>query len=228
MASEQAKSILPKLVIFDMAGTTVQDQGEVPAAFTAALSQQGIAVSAEQLNAVRGASKRQAVLNLMPEGPDRQTRAERAYAAFKFDLARRFSESVQAVSGAEQVFTWLRQQNVKVALNTGFDREITDLLLSALKWTNSVIDAVACGDEVQRGRPAPHLIFRCMELTETLSVHEVAVLGDTVLDLQAGYNAGARWNIGVLSGAHSREKLEREPHTHLLASVAELPGIWQA
>jgi mannose-6-phosphate isomerase-like protein (cupin superfamily) len=46
------------------------------------------------------------------------------------------------------------------------------------------------------------------------------------LDLQAGYNAGVRWNIGVLSGAHSREQLERERHTHLLASVAELPSIW--
>src|SRR6476620_1971880 len=102
------KNSFPRLVIFDMAGTTVQDQGEVPAAFTAALSQQGISVTPDQLNAVRGASKRQAVLNLMPEGPDRLTRAEQAYAAFKTDLAWRFSESVQAVPGAEQTFNWLR------------------------------------------------------------------------------------------------------------------------
>jgi phosphonatase-like hydrolase len=140
-------------------------------------------------------------------------------------LARRFSESVQAVPGAERTFAWLRRQGVKVALNTGFDREITDLLLNALQWSTGVVDAVACGDEVRLGRPAPYLIFRCMELTETLSVHEVAVLGDTVLDLQAGHSAGAKWNIGVLSGAHSREKLECEPHTHLIASVADLPGI---
>lgn len=226
--NQQVKSTLPKLVVFDMAGTTVQDQGEVPAAFIAALSQQGIAVTADELNAVRGASKRQAVLNLMPDGPNRLERAEEAYSAFKADLARRFSESVQAVPGAEQTFAWLRQQNVKVALNTGFDREITDLLLNALKWTNGIVDAVACGDEVRRGRPAPHLIFRCLELTETLSVHDVAVAGDTVLDLQAGHNAGAKWNIGVLSGAHSRQKLELEPHTHIIASVADFPEIFRA
>ena len=77
----------------------------------------------------------------------------------------------------KQTFAWLRKQGVQVALNTGFDREITDLLLDALRWRSGVVDAVACGDEVRRGRPAPHLIFRCMELTETLSVHEVAVLG---------------------------------------------------
>src|SRR5882724_2326668 len=56
----------PSLVIFDMAGTTVEDRGEVPAAFTAALAAEGIAVTPEQLTAVRGASKRQAVLNLLP------------------------------------------------------------------------------------------------------------------------------------------------------------------
>jgi phosphoglycolate phosphatase-like HAD superfamily hydrolase len=45
-----------------------------------------------------------------------------------------------------------------------------------------------------------------------------------VLDLRAGHNAGVRYNIGVLSGAHKRDQLQREPHTHLLQSVAELPN----
>lgn len=222
------KNPVPRLVVFDMAGTTVQDQGEVPAAFTSALSRQGIEVTPEQLNAVRGASKRQAVLNLMPEGPDRESRAELAYAAFKLDLGHRFSLGVKSVVGAMQTFEWLRKQGVKVALNTGFDREITDLLLNALQWTTDVVDAVACGDEVRLGRPAPYLIFRCLELTETQNVHEVAVVGDTALDLQSGHNAGAKWNIGVLSGAHSREKLEREPHTHILPSVAELQVVFES
>jgi phosphonatase-like hydrolase len=221
-----SKTNLPRLVVFDMAGTTVVDQGEVPAAFTAALNSQGISVTAEQLNAVRGASKRQAVLNLMPEGPNRSEKAEAAYAEFKRDLARRFREDVKAMRGAAETFSWLRGRGVRVALNTGFDREITDLLTSALDWNSGVVDCVVCGDEVRRGRPAPLLIFRCMELTEIDSVHEIAAVGDTTLDLQAGNNAGSRWNIGVLSGAHKLEQLEKQPHTHLLASVADLPQIF--
>jgi phosphoglycolate phosphatase-like HAD superfamily hydrolase len=47
-----------------------------------------------------------------------------------------------------------------------------------------------------------------------------------VLDLEAGHRAGVRWNVGVLSGAHDRKTLETAPHTHLLASVAEVPGLW--
>jgi len=215
-----------KLVVFDMAGTTVLDGGEVPAAFAAALAEQGIQVTKEQLNAVRGASKRQAVLNLIPDGPQRQARADAAYAAFKKEVARRFVESVREVPGAVKTFDWLRERGVRVALNTGFDREIAELLVAGLGWARGVVDAVACGDEVRRGRPAPQLIFRCMEATGIDSVHKIAVVGDTTLDLQAGNNAGARWNIGVLSGAHSRERLEREPHTHLVGSVAELPAVF--
>src|SRR5262245_33486673 len=194
----------PKLVVFDMAGTTVEDRGDVPAAFTAALAEEGLWMKGELVSGGGGASKVQAVRELMQEGPDRKERAERAHASFKRHLARRFLTGVHAMPGAVETFARLKQRGIKIALNTGFDREITELLLTALGWTKGQVDAVACGDEVPRGRPAPDLIFRCMQETGTLSVHEVAVVGDTTLDLQAGNNAGVRWNIGVLSGAHAR------------------------
>jgi phosphonatase-like hydrolase len=217
----------PKLVVFDMAGTTVADRGEVPAAFSAALAEQGIAVTPEQLNAVRGSSKRQAVLDLLPETTDRIPRARRAYDSFKEHLTRTYSEGVRPMDGAVAAFAWLRERGVRIALNTGFDREITDLLLVALGWKSGVVDEVVCGDEVRHGRPAPYLIFHAMEATAVTSVHEVATIGDTILDLQAGHNAGVHWNIGVLSGAHSREKLEQQPHTHLIASVRELESVFE-
>jgi phosphonatase-like hydrolase len=217
---------LPKLVVFDMAGTTVEDRGEVPAAFSAALAEQGISVTSEQLNAVRGSSKRQAVLDLLPDTTDRIARARRAYDSFKNHLTRRYSEGVRPIEGAAATFHWFREQGVRIALNTGFDKEITELLLSALGWKSGLADEVVCGDEVRQGRPAPYLIFHAMESTAITSVHDVAVIGDTILDLQAAHSAGVRWNIGVLSGAHSREKLEQQPHTHLIASVRELPSVF--
>ena len=217
---------LPKLVVCDMAGTTVEDRGEVPAAFEAALAEHAIHVTPEQVNAVRGASKRQAIRQLVPEGPDRAERAERAYTSFKEQLSQRFRANVRAISGAEQTFAWLQERGVRVALNTGFDRDITTLLVSALGWNQGRVDAIVCGDDVASGRPAPQLIFRCMEATSTNSVREVAVVGDTTLDLQAGQNAGVRWNIGVLSGAHQRSQLEEQPHTHLIASVADVPDVF--
>jgi phosphoglycolate phosphatase-like HAD superfamily hydrolase len=50
-------------------------------------------------------------------------------------------------------------------------------------------------------------------------------VGDTVLDLQAGFNAGVRYVVGVLSGAHKKAQLEQERHTHLIESVASLPSM---
>lgn len=214
-----------ELVVCDMAGTTVRDAGQVPQAFTSALAAHGIAVTPQAINSLRGASKRLAILNLIPEGGDRAARSEQVYATFVQHLARVFNGTVEPVPGAREAIDTLRSRGVRVALNTGFDRETTDLLLDALRWRDGVVDAVVCGDEVKAGRPAPYMIFHCMEATGVTDVRCVANAGDTVLDLQAGHRAGVALNIGVLSGAHGRDQLQEQPHTHLLNSVADLPAL---
>lgn len=214
------------LVVFDLAGTTVRDDGQVPRAFAAALSRHGISVTADQIRAVRGSSKREAVRQFVPEGPDRDRAAASAYASFREALAREYHEGgVQSVAGAAALFEWLRRNGTRVALNTGFDRDITSLLVLALGWDRDVVDAVVCGDDVPEGRPAPHLILEAMRATGVAAREHVANVGDTALDLAAGRNAGVRWNIGVLSGAHDRATLEREPHTHIVDSIADLARL---
>ncbi len=128
------------------------------------------------------------------------------------------------VIGAAEVIAAIRAHGVKVALNTGFDRDLTAHVLTLLGWRDAV-DTVVCGDDVTAGRPAPYLIFHAMEATGVVDVATVANVGDTVLDLGAGANAGVRWNIGVWSGAHDRATLAAGPHTHLCASVADVPAI---
>jgi phosphonatase-like hydrolase len=219
--------LTPALVVFDLAGTTVRDSGQVPAAFAAALAESGIAVTAADLTAVRGASKRQAVLHLIPEGPERATIAEAAYAAFRDHLTRLYrAGGVEPIAGAAGVFSSLRARGVRVALNTGFDRDITSLLIDTLGWNRGVVDAVVCGDDVERGRPAPDLIRQAMAETGTAGAASVCNVGDTVLDLMAGRSAGVGWNVGVLSGAHDRSRLEAAPHTHLFDSVADVLSLW--
>jgi phosphonatase-like hydrolase len=216
-----------ELVVCDMAGTTVRDAGQVPQAFTTALAAHDIAVTPQAINSLRGASKRLAIHNLIPEGEgaDRATLAEQVYATFVQHLAQAFKGTVEPVPGAREAIDTLRGRGVRVALNTGFDRETTNLLLDALRWREGVVDAVVCGDEVAQGRPAPYMIFHCMEATGVTDMRRVANAGDTVLDLQAGHNAGVALNIGVLSGAHGRDQMQQQPHTHLLNSVAELPAL---
>jgi len=213
-----------KLVVSDMAGTTVQDTGEVARAFAQALADHGVEANAEQINAVRGASKREAIATLVAQRYKNAdaARVEAVYASFKSHLQRVFTREAKPVSGALETFAWLRSRDIKLALNTGFDRDITEILLDALQW-RAIADAVICGDDVKQGRPAPYMIFRAMEATGTTDVRQVLNVGDTVSDLQAAHNAGVAVSIGVLSGAHKRGQLELEPHTCLIDSIADLP-----
>jgi phosphonatase-like hydrolase len=213
----------PRLVVFDMAGTTVEDGGQVPAAFTAALATSGIAVTPDQISSVRGASKRQAIRSLVGD----VEQAAQIYAEFQRDLTSRYrSEGVKPVAGAADAFTALRARGIKVALTTGFDSDVTTLLVAALGWQD-VVDTIVCGDDVARGRPAPDLVHRAMANVGVTDPSQVATVGDTTLDLEAGAAAGVEWNVGVLSGAHGRDALERSPHTHILGSVAELRPLWR-
>ncbi len=216
------------LVVFDMAGTTIEDSGQVPEAFTTVLRQHGMEITDDALRAVRGASKRDAIRHFVVRhhktGIDALT--DRIFNDFRDYLAMLFKAGgVKPVAGAAETFRWLRGLGVRIALNTGFDRLTTDLIIDAVGWKSGVADAIICGDDVAMGRPAPYLIFRSMEATGVTSVHQVMCVGDTVLDMQAGHNAGARHVVGVLSGAHKKDQLEKEPHTHLIASVADLPSL---
>lgn len=213
------------LVVLDMAGTTVQDGGQVPDAFAAALAAYGVHVTTDEIKRVRGASKRQAIRELLQARGVRLELCDEVYATFREDLERRYAETARPMPHATDVMAWLRAGGIGVALNTGFDRMTTAALLKALGWSTGVADVVVCGDDVLQGRPAAAMILKCMELTGVADPGRVANVGDTVLDLRAGHRAGVRFNIGVLSGAHSRAALEAEPHTHLTESVAQLPDI---
>ncbi len=212
------------LVVFDMVGTTVQSSDAVPQAFVRALSGAGIAPTSEDIASVRGKSKRAAIAELLAGEGDVDT----VYDGFRSLLADDLRENpVVPVAGAVETFSWCRQRGIDVALTTGFDLDLAMLVLGQLAWRD-IVGAVVCNDEVENGRPAPDLILTAMRRLGHEDVERVASVGDTRSDLEAGANAGVGWNIGVLSGAHSREQLEELPHTALINSVADLPEVLSA
>jgi phosphoglycolate phosphatase-like HAD superfamily hydrolase len=93
-------------------------------------------------------------------------------------------------------------------------------------WSRNVlIDATISSDEVARGRPYPDMIQDLMNRLGVEDPQRVAKVGDTPADLEEGRNAGCGLVIGVTAGTHSREQLERYPHTHLIETIAELPAL---
>ena len=214
-----------KLVVFDIAGTIIEDHGEVVHAFASALRKNGIAVTENELKQWKGASKREVIRHFVGRGgsTDEQL-VETTYQSFRAELERAYDRELHPIAGAQETFAWCSENGILMATTTGFYSEISSLILERTGW-RSLFAGKVSSDDVKRGRPAPYMIFRAMEQTGVMSVREVMNVGDTPLDLHAGKNAGAGAVVGVLTGAHSRAELEREPHTHIIESVAKLPEL---
>jgi phosphonatase-like hydrolase len=217
----------PELLVSDFAGTVMRDDGAVLAAYRLTLARHDIPFSEDDLAARRGASKRAVFLELAARaGGSDPALGEQALTTFEAILHHEYARGpVVEVDGASAAMRQLRAAGIKLALTSGFDRRLMDLLIDRLGW-QGLFDATVAGNDVQAGRPAPYLIYRAMETLGVQAVARVAVVGDTPLDLQAAAHARAGWAIGVLSGAHGLATLGATPHTHLLPSVAGLPALF--
>ena len=216
-----------KLVVFDMAGTIIEDHGEVVRAFAKALMENGILFVEDELTRWKGASKREVIRHFVSQSDvkgDVEEKVETAYRRFRSELERCYTEKLVPIRGAVETFGWCRDHEILLATTTGFYKEISDLVLKQTGWRQFFAVNISSSD-VQQGRPAPYMIFRAMEATGVMNVKEVINVGDTPLDLQSGSNAGAAGVVGVLTGSHDSESLRAVPHTHILNSIAELPEL---
>lgn len=216
-----------QLVVLDIAGTIIEDNGEVLTAFGTALKANGICFSETELEEWKGASKREVIRHFVGRQagggkPVAQDAVEQTYKLFRSELERVYRHHIRPIEGATSTFAWCREHDIKLATTTGFYSEIRDMVLELMGWRD-LFAANICSSDVKRGRPAPFMIFRAMETAGIEDVQQVVNVGDTPLDLQAGTNARVRGVVGVLTGFHGKDRLEREPHTHILSSIAELP-----
>ena len=216
-----------KLVVFDIAGTIIEDHGEVVSALACALQKNGIPFTQEELKRWKGASKREVIRHFVEAlgvNSKQAETVETTYQCFRSELVSLYERRINPIENAKATFDWCRDRGILMATTTGFYREVSELILDKMGWRNLFVANISSSD-VRQGRPAPYMIFRAMEASGVLDVRQVINVGDTPLDLQSGSNAGVRRVIGVLTGAHDRASLEREPHTHILDSVAELPTL---
>ncbi|MGL4554983.1 MAG: phosphonatase-like hydrolase [Gemmataceae bacterium] len=219
-----------ELVVFDIAGTTVHDGDGVASAFRAALAGAGVHPEPAAVTAVMGVRKPDAIRTLLA-----QAGKAGDVAAIHADFVRRMidfyrtSPDIREVPGAAAAAAELRRAGVKVALNSGFSRDIVDVILTRLGWhPPAAFDAAVCSDEVPEGRPHPFMVRELMRRLGVADAARVAKAGDTMVDLQEGANAGCGLVIGVTSGACTADELRRGPHTHVVASVADVPALVRA
>ncbi len=219
-----------ELVVFDMAGTVVNEDNVVYKTLQKAINKKGYLLTLDfVLEHGAGKEKHQAIKDILTkeEGSFVAETAAEIFADFKHMLEQEYlALEVDTYSGVPELLEFLQKANIKVALNTGYDKNTAQLLLDKMKWKLGVhYDALITADDVKRGRPHPDMIFEAMEVLRVAEPHKVLKAGDSVIDIEEGKNANCGITVGVTTGAHTREQLTAAKPTYVLDSLLELKTI---
>ncbi len=216
------------LVCCDLVGTIVSGESTLEKAFAEAIATQGVvpgtaayARSMVLVDRSGGLPPRDVMHALFAEN---DAQAQAAYLSFERSyraVVDRFGITI--VPGALDVVAKLSGSRVKVCLFSGFSGPMSRLVLDRLGVSRSS-DLTLCLEDVPRGCPWPDLILTAVIRLGIGDVTEVAVVGDSENVITAGRRAGARVLVG-LPGTRSAQRLRSAGATHLVTSIAELPGL---
>lgn len=210
-----------QLVIFDMAGTTVDDEINgtplVLKSYNDAFRKHGVNVPMDVLNEQRGRDKRTVIEKFGGE------KADAIYSFFTGVLLENIS-NVREIVGASETFSFLKRHGVSVALNTGFPKDVAKGIIDHLSWQQSgLIDAWICSEMVRKSRPDPAMIQSLMHHFHVDDPSSVIKIDDTANGIEEGLNAGVI-TLGVLTGTQSRDRLLNAGALDILESIRELPS----
>jgi len=217
-----------EMVAFDVAGTVLNDDGLVIAAFKAAFER-----TQPELWPTHGAQWTQYALNTMGQSKidvftellGDADRAQQANIAFEESYVSEIAKvGAVPIPGAEEIFAYLQSQGISVALTTGFSRSTLDTLITELGWRD-LIDVSVTPSEAGRGRPHPDMLQKAATTLGATNPANVIVLGDTASDMKSGVAFGAGHVIGVLTGAHDELTLHDAGATTVVNSIADLKSL---
>lgn len=221
------------LVVFDMAGTTVADEGAVARAFQQAMLQSGYDIPRENINPIMGYKKPEAINKMLHQYEADTTLITEEYIEV---IHQRFiaamlhyyetSNEVAPLDGVEEVFIYLKGKGIKIGLNTGFSKDIADTILNRLQWIEKgLVDFLVASDEVPAGRPQPYMIHKLMSLAGVEDPLEVIKVGDTEVDVNEGKNSGCLYSIAVTTGAFTKEELLPHEPSFIISNIREIMPI---
>jgi len=211
----------PRLVCFDMAGTTLADGGLVLEAFARTIHDLDIegdeaAKARDYVIETMGQSKIEVFTTLFG---DMAYEANEMFEENFIEVAKELG--VHEVSGARATIEALQQRGYHVALTTGFSPETREALIVELGWCDLVPVRVSPAD-AGRGRPEPDMLLLCAKEFDITDPAQLIAVGDTASDMIAGARARAGFAIGVLTGTDSEDRLLDSGADLVLSSVTEL------
>jgi phosphonatase-like hydrolase len=216
-----------RMVIFDMAGTTVDEDNIVYKTLQKSINKAGFNFSLNQVLAVgAGKEKLTAIKDVIQSDGSlcNEQLADKIYSAFIAELTDAYNRyQLKPQPGAGELFKALREKQITVVLNTGYNKTTAHTILQKLGWQAGVqIDALITADDVTSSRPHPDMIFLAMRQFGIDNAAEVIKVGDSIIDIEEGKNAGCYLSIGITTGAHTHEQLTTANPDKIITQLADL------
>jgi len=205
-------------MVCDMAGTVINEGGLVYKTLYETLKNNNIPVKKSDINDWHGQQKQQVISDMidkyLPHEMYKDDVKNYCYDEFHVCLSDAYFGAHSNISLIDpelpNFFQRLQFNGVKIALNTGYERNFQRKIINHFNMNDYVDDFISSGD-VRMGRPYPYMIHRIMERNNIISVKHVAKVGDTRNDILEGKNAGCGITIAVQTGAGStRDFLEAD------------------
>jgi phosphonatase-like hydrolase len=220
------------LIVFNMEGTAVVDSNGAAFCLRDTFFDFGMQLQIPQINQVAGWPKPAAIRHLVDTSPQHAERLRDQIALIHANFVTRMKRyymhdpRVQMAPGAADLFRSLRAAGMKVGLNSGFNRELTQTILHRFGWkAGDVYDVVISSDEVSRGRPFPDMVHELMKRTGVAKARNVAKIGDSPADIEEGINAGCGLVVGIASGHYKPDDLRHYRPHQVLDKLKDLPQV---
>tara|TARA_A100001015_G_scaffold54318_1_gene59602 strand:+ start:2627 stop:3337 length:711 start_codon:yes stop_codon:yes gene_type:complete len=203
-----------KLIVCDMAGTTINEGGIVYDTLYETMKNFGLTVSKNEKKKWYGKNKYEVLNNYLTLDNKIDLRIKKAvqsqlHTNFDNNLKEKyfFENNIKLIHyKLPELFNNIRKKNVKISLNTGYNKEIQESIINKLNM-NEFIDNYISSEEVKFGRPLPYMINRLIDKNNIKKTDEVIKIGDTQIDILEGKNANCGLSIGVLTGACNKYEL---------------------
>jgi len=216
-----------EMVVFDMAGTTVNENNVVYKTLQKAINEFGFGVSLDQvLTEGAGKEKLQAIKSVL------KTFAGREDEQLSNSIYHKFIELLEAaykslnilpMDNAVALFHELKLRKILVVLNTGYNSETANSLIGKLGWIKGVdFDGLVTASDVLHNRPEPDMILLAMKQYQIQNPAQVIKIGDSIIDIEEGKNAGCGLSIGVTTGAHTLNQLQSARPDFIIDNLMEL------
>lgn len=200
-------------IIFDWAGTTVDYGCFSPvAAFMDAFKNNGIEITIDEAREPMGMLKidhtreilrMNRVKNLFVNKFGRQANEEdinRLYENFEEILFSSLENYIDINPYVLEVVSELKRREIKIGTTTGYTKEMMEIILPIVREKGYDPSFTIASDEVLKGRPHPYMIYENLKALDIKDAKNVIKVGDTVVDIKEGINAGAI-TVGVILGS---------------------------